>query len=1053
MAVKTNKRVAVSIERLAEGCEAGVLQVGNDLWRALVPTSVRETSGPIVVSVGLLQSHAEKWKREASPLPSVACWAVLGEDVQTTALGLPPDVVKQYPHIFGPVSSSRRAGKTHALSVIQLIPLQEVYVQALSRSAYNRAKADLSSFENWMCQGRKILRQDSKYSLNAQDDPAGLLTYKLIMTEPVLQGFAISLAPDDAQVELDADEDLEIGESFLASSLLPQPSPFSQQGDSTIRMSQFAQEFTAKPLSLPTFSEFDDYTMYVRTVDLPKIGVLDGDWVTPSSRSRRIIRLEANDEVVGHSGLVKASPILLHNIDPEIRASPTRLFLQAAPDGIRSRNLPTAKAVTIARVASRLSTNRGYQPLVLQGLKSFFDGKKRLVKQGDLLAVKVDLNQLQYLQASSTGEDAETTSPRVPEKQSTDPSGAEKIVYFIVTNVDCDAPSTNNALNPSGVHLGLSSGELGCWVDSAVTRVTQTGFEHARIPDAWTFLSPRRTLASDGDMTAGVTQGNQRAFTQLLGLSQALRGIGKFTTAVQVARRLGMHMFEVNCYDLLGDNDTKTEGFLRARFEQVTSCSPCVLVMRHLEAFTQTTQPTEPGKDPAVVNVIKELFQDLYGSWRLTGYPILVFGTTTAAAHVPPSLVSCFKHEVEFEAPGEAERSAILDTLLASKQLGPDVSIIDLARRTAAFVAGDLASLVVRTSYAAVTRVMRAVGDDFTPNDIFSAGISLTNTDFEIAMDEARSSYSENIGAPKIPNVSWDDVGLFASNLKKRSGILLYGPPGTGKTLLAKAVATSCSLNFFSIKGPELLNMYIGESEANVRRVFQRARDARPCVIFFDELDSVAPKRGAHGDSGGVMDRIVSQLLAELDGISSPSSDPALLRPGRFDRLLYLGLSDTHEAQLHILQALTRKFRLDPSLELITVARQCPFNFTGADFYALCADALLKAMSRKAEDIDKRIATLNAQSPTGSTASQWPSPLTPQYYLAEMATPEEISVVVTADDFTMALRELVPSVSQAEMSRYAQIRERFSRPNVAADGDVVDERGSITDIKGKGKAT
>jgi len=282
-------------------------------------------------------------------------------------------------------------------------------------------------------------------------------------------------------------------------------------------------------------------------------------------------------------------------------------------------------------------------------------------------------------------------------------------------------------------------------------------------------------------------------------------------------------------------------------------------------------------------------------------------------------------------------------------------------------------------------------------------------------MDEARSSYSQNIGAPKIPNVSWDDVGgladvkaeildtvqlplehpeLFGSNLKKRSGtlasariyhcspqhlppagILLYGPPGTGKTLLAKAVATSCSLNFFSVKGPELLNMYIGESEANVRRVFQRARDARPCVVFFDELDSVAPKRGAHGDSGGVMDRIVSQLLAELDGIASSSSsgagagdvfvigatnrpdllDPALLRPGRFDRLLYLGVSDTDEAQLRVLQALTRKFRLDPALDLARVARQCPFHFTGADFYALCADALLKAMSRKAQEIDAHI--------------------------------------------------------------------------------------------------
>jgi peroxin-6 len=325
------------------------------------------------------------------------------------------------------------------------------------------------------------------------------------------------------------------------------------------------------------------------------------------------------------------------------------------------------------------------------------------------------------------------------------------------------------------------------------------------------------------------------------------------------------------------------------------------------------------------------------------------------------------------------------------------------------------------------------------------------------------------------------------------TGILLYGPPGTGKTLLAKAVATSCSLNFFSIKGPELLNMYIGESEANVRRVFQRARDARPCVIFFDELDSVAPKRGAHGDSGGVMDRIVSQLLAELDGISSSSSgggddvfvigatnrpdllDPALLRPGRFDRLLYLGVSETDEEQLRILQALTRKFRLDPALDLMDIARTCPFNFTGADFYALCADALLKAMSRKAQEIDARIgvlhhsffkkqnkiettfaATLNAQPlSSDSSAAQWPSPLTPQYYLGEMAMPEEIVVVVTAEDFAVALRELVPSVSQAEMANYAQIRERFSRsvnPSSAdADGDEDDQTIDIN-TKGKGKA-
>lgn len=261
---------------------------------------------------------------------------------------------------------------------------------------------------------------------------------------------------------------------------------------------------------------------------------------------------------------------------------------------------------------------------------------------------------------------------------------------------------------------------------------------------------------------------------------------------------------------------------------------------------------------------------------------------------------------------------AILKSTLKDDILAPDVSLRSVAIQTAALVAGDLVDLAARVRQAALKRVQQAFQSDAKTADLQLSGISLTGADFSIALDKARTSYSESIGAPKIPNVTWDDVGglanvkadildtiqlplerpeLFADGLKKRSGILLYGPPGTGKTLLAKAVATSCSLNFFSVKGPELLNMYIGESEANVRRVFQRARDAKPCVIFFDELDSVAPKRGNQGDSGGVMDRIVSQLLAELDGMSDGEGgadvfvigatnrpdllDPALLRPGR----------------------------------------------------------------------------------------------------------------------------------------------------------------------------
>jgi len=215
-------------------------------------------------------------------------------------------VEKQFPHIFVPVPPPGHAEKTHILSVVRLIPLQEVFVQALSSAAYSRAKADVSSFEDWLCRGQRILRQDSAYVWDTLDglDP-GALTYKLITTEPVLQGYAqksqtlftllpptegsqainwepvlSSSVPDNVQIDED-EEGLEIGENFLASSLIPQPSSYPQHSP-TIHMSHLSHEFTTSPLPKPTSLDLDEHTMYVRTVDLPKVGVLDGDWVSIS---------------------------------------------------------------------------------------------------------------------------------------------------------------------------------------------------------------------------------------------------------------------------------------------------------------------------------------------------------------------------------------------------------------------------------------------------------------------------------------------------------------------------------------------------------------------------------------------------------------------------------------------------------------------------------------------------------------------------------------------------------------------------------------------------
>ncbi|EHL02385.1 putative Peroxisomal biogenesis factor 6 [Glarea lozoyensis 74030] len=467
----------------------------------------------------------------------------------------------------------------------------------------------------------------------------------------------------------------------------------------------------------------------------------------------------------------------------------------------------------------------------------------------------------------------------------------------------------------------------------------------------------------------------------------------------------------------------------------------------------------------------------------------VLIATTTEVDKIPDGIRGLFSHELELSAPDESEREGILQSIVDDQPipLAPEVELSSVAVKTAALVAGDLVDVVDRAVVARNSRLEALASSSsneesqVTTRDVLvaggSAGRCLTKPDFEVAVEAARKNFADAIGAPKIPNVGWDDVGgltnvkdavietiqlplerpeLFAKGMKKRSGILFYGPPGTGKTLLAKAIATEFSLNFFSVKGPELLNMYIGESEANVRRVFQRARDARPCVVFFDELDSVAPKRGNQGDSGGVMDRIVSQLLAELDGMSDGEDggggvfvigatnrpdllDAALLRPGRFDKMLYLGVSDTHEKQLTIMEALTRKFTLHPSLSLGRVASRLPFTYTGADFYALCSDAMLKAVTRQASLVDTKIAGINATAEENNKTK-----ISTAYFFDHYATKGDIEVVVTEEDFVMAERELVPSVSFGELEHYKRVRAQFEK--------VEEGKSEGEDKTGKGKA-
>ncbi|KAG6910884.1 hypothetical protein DXG01_006567 [Tephrocybe rancida] len=1081
-----------TLSQLSVSFMADSVFLGSNFW----PVKHRS---PIPICIEPISRTARANK--PSTIRSLVCWAQFNETV--TDLTVPPEWKSSYPNVF----------QENTVSIVptELVLLTEVIVRALSTSAYEISCSQESVLEDWFCTERTVIRHgdvhtfsSSQLPLNGHDSTSSTVaySYRVDMVEPVLQGFArkgatrfiVILSDGDDLAAMSAEEHIpesdyeaiEIGEAFLASSALSHvfgqhDHTYETANKNMIEASEISFCTTALLRSIDTVS--DHCTLYVRTADLSKIGTQNGDWVSgfhslpasrlvnqfrkamaqPSSASNcRLVRILANDELVHTAGTVAGSPILLRNLFPDDSAPSNTIHICPSPFGSQQPPVPNAKALTIARVASPISTNRIYQPLCLRALKAYFDLTERLVKQGDIVAVSLDTGDVLYHQEDSGSQETTTEDgPKLPAF----PPWSNEIVFFCVTNIEHDVVKHDSSLD---VYNGSTIGELGCWVDTSATRMVQAGVEHSWIPNLGTYFETdsARLLGADGTYNKLLqfvsATSAQKAMDYQLDLSMLLkgaRGTGKFTAASWVAQRLGMHVLQINCYDLIGENDTKTEGILRARFDKAKDCSPCILLLQHIEALAQTTQALEPGKEPAISNALQECIADVQEDWKMSGYPVVIVGTTSQPSLIPPVILTSFKHEISFEAPEEKERYEILKCSLIGDHLAADVSLSSLATQTAALVASDLVDLVARARFASVDRTIHSGAK---PVHIAHAGVALTAADFEIALSKSRASYSESIGAPQIPNVTWDDVGglahvkseildtiqlplehpeLFFDGLKKRSGILLYGPPGTGKTLLAKAVATSCSLNFFSVKGPELLNMYIGESEANVRRVFRRARDAKPCVIFFDELDSVAPKRGNQGDSGGVMDRIVSQLLAELDGMSAGGAsdvfvigatnrpdllDPALLRPGRFDRLLYLGVSDTHAAQQNILEALTRKFKLAPDLDLRSVAEECPFNYTGADFYALCSDAMLNAMSRKAKDVDDKIAQLNI----APAPRNYPTPLTPQYFLAEMASEDDLNVLVSREDFDRALKNLVSSVSESEMNHYAQIQRRFSESNV-----------------------
>ncbi|XP_011927917.1 PREDICTED: peroxisome biogenesis factor 6 isoform X2 [Cercocebus atys] len=549
----------------------------------------------------------------------------------------------------------------------------------------------------------------------------------------------------------------------------------------------------------------------------------------------------------------------------------------------------------------------------------------------------------------------------------------------------------------------------------------------------WSSLSPPGLEALVSELCAVLKPRLQPGGALLTGTSSVLLrgppGCGKTTVVAAACSQLGLHLLKVPCSSLCADSSGAVETKLQAIFSRARRCRPAVLLLTAVDLLGRDRDGL--GEDARVVAALRHLLldEDPLNSCP----PLMVVATTSRAQDLPADVQTAFPHELEVPALSEGQRLSILRALTAHLPLGQEVNLAQLARRCAGFVVGDLYALLTHSSRAACTRIKNlGLAGGLTEEDegeLCAAGFPLLAEDFGQALELQQTAHSQAVGAPKIPSVSWHDVGGLQEVKKeiletiqlplehpellslglRRSGLLLHGPPGTGKTLLAKAVATECSLTFLSVKGPELINMYVGQSEENVREVFARARAAAPCIIFFDELDSLAPSRGRSGDSGGVMDRVVSQLLAELDGLHSTQDvfvigatnrpdllDPALLRPGRFDKLVFVGANEDRASQLRVLSAITRKFKLEPSVSLVNVLDCCPPQLTGADLYSLCSDAMTAALKRRVHDLEEGL------------------------------EPGSSALMLTMEDLLQAAARLQPSVSEQELLRYKRIQHKFA---------------------------
>src|SRR5579885_1630072 len=465
-------------------------------------------------------------------------------------------------------------------------------------------------------------------------------------------------------------------------------------------------------------------------------------------------------------------------------------------------------------------------------------------------------------------------------------------------------------------------------------------------------------------------------------------GTGKTLLAKAVANETNANFYSISGPEIMSKFYGESEERLREIFKEAEENAPSIIFIDEMDSIAPKREEVSGDVEKRVVSQLLTLMDGIKSRGKL-----VVIGATNRPSAIDPALrrPGRFDREIEIGIPDEQGRLEILNIHTRGMPLTPDVDLGALARVTHGFVGADLEALSKEAAMRSLRRILPEINmqQSKIPAEVLNK-IKVTKQDFEDALKEVHPSAMREVLVQK-PNVSWEDIGGLAAvkeelveaiewplkhadlfseaDIKPPKGILLYGPPGTGKTLIAKAVASTSESNFISIKGPELISKWVGESEKGVREVFRKARQAAPCVVFLDELDSLAPSRSSGSSDSNVTERVVSQLLTEIDGLEELHDvliigatnrvdliDNALLRPGRFDRILEVSNPDA-KGRENIFRIHTRKKPLGSDIDFAKLV-DLTDGYNGAEIEDICNRAAMSAIKRYVDNREKSVKSI-----------------------------------------------------------------------------------------------